>query len=357
MFRIRPLLARNGHVHQLRTQLLKSSWLTQTNLFSKIPSSTSKSGETCSSEGRDMYKDQDYTWVDKYMPDSTVPYLKLIRIDRPIGTMLLLWPCTWSISLAATQTQSAPDPSLLAVFGIGAFVMRGAGCTINDMWDKDFDKDVARTKNRPLASGRISPFQALVFLGCQLSVGLGVLLQLNDYCLSLGASSLALVVSYPFFKRVTHYPQVVLGLAFNWGALLGWAAVHGSCDWSVVLPLYSAGVSWTMIYDTWYAHQDKEDDKKLGLKSTAIAWGDNTKKIASLYSVGMVGGLGMSGYAAGLAHSIPFNIGLAATAAHLSWQIYSADLNDRINLNNKFRSNNILGGVIFACIFGGNIML
>ena len=171
--------------------------------------------------------------------------------------------------------------------------MRGAGCTINDMWDKDFDKDVARTKNRPLASGRISPFQALVFLGCQLSVGLGVLLQLNDYCLSLGASSLALVVSYPFFKRVTHYPQVVLGLAFNWGALLGWAAVHGSCDWSVVLPLYSAGVSWTMIYDTWYAHQDKEDDKKLGLKSTAIAWGDNTKKIASLYSVGMVGGLGM----------------------------------------------------------------
>jgi 4-hydroxybenzoate polyprenyltransferase len=225
------------------------------------------------------------------------------------------------------------------------------------MWDKDFDKDVARTKNRPLASGRISPFQALVFLGCQLSVGLGVLLQLNDYCLALGASSLALVVSYPFFKRVTHYPQVVLGLAFNWGALLGWAAVHESCDWSVVLPLYSAGVSWTMIYDTWYAHQDKEDDKKLGLKSTAIAWGNNTKKIASMYSVAMVSGLGISGYAAGLGNSISFNIGLAATAAHLSWQIYSADLNDRINLNNKFRSNNILGGVIFACIFGGNIML
>ena len=134
------------------------------------------------SSSREIYKDQDHTWVDKHMPDQTIPYLKLIRIDRPIGTMLLLWPCTWSISLAATQSHTLPDLKLMAIFGIGAFVMRGAGCTINDMWDKDFDKDVERTKNRPLASGRIAPFQALTFLGGQLSLGLGVLLQLNNYC-------------------------------------------------------------------------------------------------------------------------------------------------------------------------------
>ena len=309
------------------------------------------------SSSREIYKDQDHTWVDKHMPDQTIPYLKLIRIDRPIGTMLLLWPCTWSISLAATQSHTLPDLKLMAIFGIGAFVMRGAGCTINDMWDKDFDKDVERTKNRPLASGRIAPFQALTFLGGQLSLGLGVLLQLNNYCLLLGASSLILVGSYPYFKRITHYPQAVLGLAFNWGALLGWAAVHESCDWSVVLPLYTAGISWTMIYDTWYAHQDKEDDKKLGLKSTAIAWGNDTKKIAMLYSTTMVAGLGIAGYNAGLGESIPFHVGLLTTIGHLAWQISTADLDDRINLNNKFRSNNILGGVIFSSIVCGNVFL
>eukprot|EP00942_MAST-04A_sp_MAST-4A-sp1_P009995 g9995.t1 len=309
------------------------------------------------SSSREIYKDQDHTWVDKHMPDQTIPYLKLIRIDRPIGTMLLLWPCTWSISLAATQSHTLPDLKLMAIFGIGAFVMRGAGCTINDMWDKDFDKNVERTKNRPLASGRIAPFQALTVLGGQLSLGLGVLLQLNNYCLLLGASSLILVGSYPYFKRITHYPQAVLGLAFNWGALLGWAAVHGSCDWSVVLPLYTAGISWTMIYDTWYAHQDKEDDKKLGLKSTAIAWGNDTKKIAMLYSTTMVAGLGIAGYNAGLGESIPFHVGLLTTIGHLAWQISTADLDDRINLNNKFRSNNILGGVIFSSIVCGNVFL
>eukprot|EP00943_MAST-04B_sp_MAST-4B-sp1_P003865 g3865.t1 len=323
--------------------------------LNRVASFASKS--TSSTNSRDIYRDQDFTWVDQHMPAPMVPYLKLIRIDRPIGTMLLLWPCTWSISLAATQTHTLPDIKLLTLFGVGAFVMRGAGCTINDMWDKDFDKDVERTKNRPLASGRITPFRALTFLGCQLSLGLGVLLQLNQYCLILGASSLALVVSYPFFKRITHYPQAVLGLAFNWGALLGWAAVHESCDWAIVLPLYTAGISWTMVYDTWYAHQDKEDDKKLGLKSTAIAWGDDTKKIASLYSTTMVVGLGMAGHNAGISGSMPFQLGIAATACHLAWQISTADLNNRINLNDRFRSNNVLGGIIFTGIACSNVLL
>ena len=202
----------------------------------------------------EIYADQDATWVDRRLPEGLKPYAKLARVDRPIGTMLLLWPCWWSIGLAAPAGH-LPDLSLVAIFGVGAFVMRGAGCTINDMWDRKFDAQVERTQNRPLASGAITPFLALVFLGGQLTCGLSVLLQLNTYSVFLGASSLGFVVMYPLMKRYTHFPQLVLGMTFNWGALLGWAAVHGTCDWSVVLPLYGAGVAWTLMYDTLYAHQ------------------------------------------------------------------------------------------------------
>jgi 4-hydroxybenzoate polyprenyltransferase len=296
---------------------------------------------------RKEYQDQDNTWVDRFSPSAARPYLKLIRIDRPIGTMLLFWPCGWSIALAG-EAGSLPDMRMLALFATGAFVMRGAGCTINDMWDKDFDKKVTRTKFRPLAAGDISPVQALVFLGGQMCVGLCVLLQLNDYSVALGASSLVLVGTYPLFKRVTNFPQAVLGLTFNWGALLGWASVHGNCDWSIVLPLYFAGVSWTMIYDTWYAHQDKLDDSKLGLRSTALAWGNKTKLWVSVFSVSMVSGLGLAGINAGLGHSIPLGVGLAATSAHLVWQISTANLDRRVNLNDRFRSNNVLGMIIFG---------
>lgn len=241
----------------------------------------------------------------------------------PPGTWLLAWPCFWSVALAA-PAGSLPDPKMLALFGAGAVLLRGAGCTINDLWDRDLDRHVARTAGRPLAAGHITPTQALVFLGAQLGAGLAILLQLNTYSQVLGASSMALVVIYPLMKRVFGWPQVrrahaacrrrrwcarpshgkggasypgpiplpgtgprrfvsagragcparmpcrsqshagsprrtppqlVLGLAFNWGALLGWSAVAGSCDWSVVLPLYTAGVLWTLVYDTIYAHQ------------------------------------------------------------------------------------------------------
>ncbi|XP_014272313.1 4-hydroxybenzoate polyprenyltransferase, mitochondrial isoform X2 [Halyomorpha halys] len=158
------------------------------------------------------------------------PYLKLMRIDKPIGTWLLFWPCGWSIAMAA-QAGALPDFKMLALFGAGAFVMRGAGCTINDMWDKDLDKKVERTKDRPLVTGSVSTNDAWVFLAAQLSVALTILLQLNWYSVFLGASSLVLVVAYPLMKRVTYWPQLVLGMTFNWGALLGWSAVQGACDW------------------------------------------------------------------------------------------------------------------------------
>ncbi|XP_075854889.1 4-hydroxybenzoate polyprenyltransferase, mitochondrial isoform X1 [Microcebus murinus] len=187
-------------------------------------------------------------------PRPLQPYLRLMRLDKPIGTWLLYLPCTWSIGLAA-DPGCFPDWYMLSLFGTGAVLMRGAGCTINDMWDREYDKKVTRTANRPIAAGNISTFQSFVFLGGQLTLALGVLLCLNYYSIALGAASLLLVVTYPLMKRITYWPQLALGLTFNWGALLGWSAVRGSCDPAVCLPLYFSGVMWTLIYDTIYAHQ------------------------------------------------------------------------------------------------------
>ncbi|XP_041336275.1 4-hydroxybenzoate polyprenyltransferase, mitochondrial isoform X2 [Pyrgilauda ruficollis] len=198
-------------------------------------------------------------------PAPLQPYLRLMRLHQPAGTWLLYLPCTWSIGLAAAPG-CLPDWRMLSLFGVGAVLMRGAGCTINDMWDRDYDRQVARTASRPLAAGDISTFQSLVFLGGQLSLALCVLLCLNYYSIILGAASLFLVVTYPLMKRITYWPQLVLGFTFNWGALLGWSAIKGSCEWSVCLPLYFAGVMWTLVYDTIYAHQiytldiDKPED-------------------------------------------------------------------------------------------------
>ncbi len=166
------------------------------------------------------------------VPVSARPYLRLMRVDRPIGTWLLFWPCGWSIAMAA-QPGCLPDPHVLALFAAGALLMRGAGCTINDLWDRDFDRRVERTQSRPLASGELEPSDALALLAAQLGGGLMVLLQLNTYSILLGASSLGMVVTYPLFKRFTYWPQLALGLTFNWGALLGWSAVRGYCDWQV----------------------------------------------------------------------------------------------------------------------------
>lgn len=188
-----------------------------------------------------------WTWVDQYLPSSWQPYARLARIDKPIGTWLLLWPCAWSTALAA-PTGGLPDPYLLSLFAIGAFTMRGAGCTINDMWDHDIDAQVSRTKTRPLAAGDVTMNQAWGFLAMQLTTGLAVLLSLPHltYCFWWGAASLPLVAMYPTMKRFFPYPQLVLGLTFNWGAWMGWAATYGSMDYSIIAPLYLSGVSWTV---------------------------------------------------------------------------------------------------------------
>lgn len=209
------------------------------------------------------------SWIERYVPSTYQPYFHLVRADKQTGTLLLLWPCIWSTALAA-PLGTLPDPLLMAKFTTGAFLMRGAGCIINDLWDRDFDRNVTRTASRPLAAGTLTPKQALICLGGHLAVSFAILTSFNTYSIILGLCSMPLVVIYPLMKRYTNWPQLVLGLTFNWGALMGWAAMHGSCAWPQVLPLYGAGVCWTLVYDTIYGYQDRKDDLKLG-RVTAIS--------------------------------------------------------------------------------------
>jgi 4-hydroxybenzoate polyprenyltransferase len=289
----------------------------------------------------------------RLLPSSLTPYASLGRWDRPIGTWLLLWPCMWSTALAAPNGM-APDVPLLALFGVGAFAMRGAGCTINDLWDRDIDRQVERTASRPLASGAISVPEALGFLGVQLSAGLGVLLALPPYAVGLGFCSVPLFTLYPLAKRFTNWPQLVLGLTFNWGALMGWAAVHGSCEWGAVLPLYAGGIWWTLLYDTVYAHQDKTDDARVGVRSTALALGDDRRPLA-LFGACCVGSLVVAGSASGL-HGA-YYMGVGAAAAHLSWQVSTVNLSSPADCLRKFQSNSACGGLIFLAIVAGKLLL
>ncbi|KAI9574532.1 4-hydroxybenzoate polyprenyl transferase [Boletus coccyginus] len=268
------------------------------------------------------------TWVDR-LPASIRPYIYLTRVDKPIGTLLLFYPCAWSITMASYAHEAPLTTSLtyLGLFGLGALIMRGAGCTINDMWDKHLDEAVERTRTRPLARGDITRRQALGFLAGQLTVGLGVLLQLNTYSILLGASSLSIVTIYPFMKRVTYWPQAVLGLAFNWGALLGWSAVAGSVDWHVCVPLYAGGICWTLVYDTIYAHQDKIDDVKVGIRSTALLFGERTRPILTALSASTVSLITYAGFLN--AQGAPFYFGVCFGAAQLARVLWSTDFNSR----------------------------
>ena len=307
------------------------------------------------------------------LPPVVQPYAQLARFDKPIGTMLLLWPCYWSTAIAATASHqpltnvqiyelsnAVGDPKLLALFATGSFLMRGAGCTINDMWDAKYDKKVKRTAKRPLASGALTYKQATAFLGLQLTGGLAVLTSLPhlEYCFLLGAGSLPLVVTYPLMKRYTNWPQLVLGMTFNWGAFMGWAATHGSLDvyngLSVVLPLYAGGVSWTLVYDTLYAHQDKDDDKTLGLKSTALHFGSNTKPILFGFSTLATSGWMLAGYNVGFEEPF-YYLGCSAAGSHLFWQVATADLQNSKNLAERFKSNNTVGAILFGSCVAGNI--
>lgn len=281
------------------------------------------------------------------------PLWRLARLDRPMPTWLLLWPCLWSQALA-TPAGILPDWKLAALFGAGAVLLRGAGCTVNDLWDRDIDPRVERTRSRPLASGEISPAQAVGFLGAQLGLGLGVLLQLNDYTKVLGASSLALVGTYPLMKRVTFWPQAFLGLTINWGALVGYSAVAGSCDWGIVAPLYLSGAAWTLVYDTIYAHQDMRDDVKAGVKSTALLFAGNTRPILTAFA-GLAGlGLATSGAAAGC--GVPFFAGAAAAGGHLMWQVWTVDLESRHDCSAKFASNKWYGAIVYSSILADQVL-
>jgi 4-hydroxybenzoate polyprenyltransferase len=248
----------------------------------------------------------------------------------------------------------------MGLFTAGSVVMRGAGCTINDMWDKDFDKRVTRTKDRPLASGELTQAQAFGFLGAQLATGLAILMTLPHtyYCFVWGALSLPLVVVYPLMKRYTNWPQLVLGLTFNWGAWMGWAATYGSMDYSVIAPLYFSGVTWTLVYDTIYANQDKKDDAAIGLKSTALTFGseEQQKKILHAFAAMTLGQWLLTGYNMEDISMLPYGTGIALAYSHLFWQVKTAEFDNPQNLAERFRSNTKVGGIVFASIVAGKLL-
>jgi 4-hydroxybenzoate polyprenyltransferase len=228
-------------------------------------------------------------WVDRVLPAAWRPYARMARFDRPIGTWLLLFPGWWSVAMAS-DIAAAPWMFLwlMALFGIGAMVMRGAGCTFNDITDRDFDAKVARTANRPIPSGQVSVKQAVVWMVALSLTGCAVLLQFNLFAILVGIASLVLVAIYPFMKRITYWPQIVLGLAFSWGALMGWAAAFGRLDWPAVL-LYAGSIAWVIAYDTIYAHQDAEDDALIGVKSTARLFGARTHRARNFFQAARLG--------------------------------------------------------------------
>ncbi len=285
-------------------------------------------------------------WVDTHAPIWSRPYLRLARLDRPIGSWLLLLPCWWSAALASALAHDVSRfPTILALFFIGAFAMRGAGCTWNDITDRDLDAKVERTRSRPIPAGQVGVPQALAFLAAQALIGLAVLLQFNRFAIITGIASLAIVAVYPFMKRITWWPQVVLGLAFSWGALMGFAVVLGA----IGLPglfLYAGSIAWVIGYDTIYAHQDAEDDALIGVKSTARLFGAQTHRALVLFY-----GLAVILIGAALALSgtgVWAWIGLAAFAVHLGWQIARLRIDDPALCLRVFKSNRDAGLLLFA---------
>jgi 4-hydroxybenzoate polyprenyltransferase len=289
-------------------------------------------------------------WVARFLPGRIEPYARLARWDRPIGTWLLLFPGWWSIALAAPGW---PDPWLMALFAVGALAMRGAGCTLNDIADRKYDGKVARTMRRPLPSGRVTVPQAILFMSLQLAVGAAVLFSLNRPSILLGIAVLALIGTYPFMKRITYWPQLFLDFNFNWGALLGWTAVTASLGWPAVL-LYAGGIFWTLGYDTIYAHQDKEDDLRIGVKSSALALGERTRPFLLVFYGAAAVLWAASGVTAGLGAA--FYGGLLAAAVQLVWQAAQADTDDPADCLAKFRSNRLTGWLLLGGIVAGHFL-
>jgi 4-hydroxybenzoate polyprenyltransferase len=293
-------------------------------------------------------------WVDTLAPRWSRPYLRLSRFDRPIGSWLLLMPCWWSAALAAGVAHRITQlPLIIVLFFVGAFVMRGAGCTWNDITDRDLDALVERTRSRPIPAGQVSVKRAAVFLVVQALIGLVVLLQFNRFAVATGIASLLIVAVYPFMKRITWWPQIVLGLAFSWGALMGIAVTFGRIDATAVL-LYAGSISWVIGYDTIYAHQDTEDDALIGVKSTALLFAARTHQaLAVFYALAVV----LIGAALVLAGSGFFAwIGLGVFAAHLIWQIRRLDIGDTALCLRVFKSNRDAGLLLFAGLLADAVM-
>ena len=286
-------------------------------------------------------------WVDGLAPPFARPYLRLARLDRPIGSWLLLMPCWWSVGLAGMRVEHFPSLWHIVLFFIGAFAMRGAGCTWNDLVDRNLDGLVERTRSRPIPSGQVTVAQATAFMVAQALIGFLVLIQFNRFTVFTGLASLLVVAIYPFMKRITYWPQIVLGLAFSYGALMGWPAAFGQLDWPAIV-LYAGSISWVIGYDTIYAHQDREDDLLIGIKSTALLFGENTRPMLAGFYAGAVVLIGIAGLMAG--GGLIFVLGLIAFAAHLAWQVVRLDINDSAHCLKLFKSNRDAGLILFGAM-------
>jgi len=297
------------------------------------------------SRGAGRVADSTGNWVDSLAPSWARPYLRLARLDRPIGSWLLLMPCWWSVGLAAVHAREGVNLWHLVLFLIGAFAMRGAGCTWNDIVDRDLDRRVERTRSRPIPSGQVTVGAAAAFLVLQAMIGLTVLLQFNRFTIYVGLASLAVVVIYPFMKRITYWPQIVLGLAFSWGALMGWPATFARLDAPALL-LYAGAISWVIGYDTIYAHQDREDDALIGIKSTALLFRERTKPMLVLFYALAVVLIAFAGFSAG--GGLILALGLFGFALHLAWQVARLDVDDPVNCLAVFKSNRDAGLILFA---------
>jgi 4-hydroxybenzoate polyprenyltransferase len=293
-------------------------------------------------------------WLDRYAPEWLKPYGRLARWDRPIGWWLLLWPCWWSAALAAIATERG-EPVLwhLILFMIGAIAMRGAGCTYNDLVDRDLDAKVERTRLRPLPSGAVRPWQAAMFLVAQALVGLAVLVQFNRFTIILGLASLLVVAIYPFMKRVTDWPQLFLGFAFSWGALVGWTALTGKLA-AAPLFLYAAAILWTIAYDTIYALQDKEDDALIGVRSTARLFGTRSRLYIVLFYAAAVLCMGIA-FVFADAGIFAF-AGLGMAAAHMGWIVVSLDPDNAESCLSRFRANSTTGWIVFVGLLADGLL-
>jgi 4-hydroxybenzoate polyprenyltransferase len=300
-------------------------------------------------------------WTLRLLPAWARPYGRLARWDRPIGIWLLLFPCWWGLALSAPLPRGeilAAVQSLawfMLLFAVGAVAMRGAGCTWNDILDRDFDARVERTRRRPLPAGEATVTQALAWSAAQAAIGAVILFSFNGFAIAVGLASLAIVAIYPLMKRVTSWPQVVLGFAFNWGVLLGWAAVGDGRPGltAAALCLYAAGVAWTLVYDTIYAMQDQRDDAVVGVRSTARRFQAHPQAWLTVFAVLTLLGIALAGWLVNIGALYYF--GVAAVAAHLAWQVITVKPHDPADCLHKFKANRFIGWLLLAGILAARL--